>query len=387
MRGVMSGAEAGNFVIGAKALLQRADFQTLIDSLTGRGFEVLGPTARNGAVVYERVRTVEDLPIGLRDEQAGGCYRLEPRADSSLFGYTHGVQSWRRHLFPPRRRVWRAERAESGFAIEPETDHDPPKVGFLGVRPCELRAIEIQDQVFIGSDRGDADYAGRRANAFVILVNCGSAGDTCFCVSMGTGPRANHGFDLALTELLDDERHAFLVEAGSAAGVDVARALPLAPASAADAKRADQTTARTAASMGRRLETDGLKDLLQGNAEHPRWREVAERCLACGNCTLVCPTCFCFAIDDVTDLTGRDAERIQRWESCFTLGHSYIHGGSVRREISSRYRQWITHKLAHWIDQFGVSGCVGCGRCITWCPVGIDITEEAAAIRPDDRRG
>jgi ferredoxin len=177
----------------------------------------------------------------------------------------------------------------------------------------------------------------------------------------------------------------FLVEIGSEVGADIARALPLRPATNADAKLAAEVSDRTAASMGRRLTTDGLKELLQGNAQHPRWREVAERCLACGNCTLVCPTCFCFAVDDVTDLAGRTAERVQRWDSCFTLGHSYIHGGSVRREISSRYRQWMTHKLAHWIDQYGVSGCVGCGRCITWCPVGIDITEEAAAIRADDR--
>jgi sulfhydrogenase subunit beta (sulfur reductase) len=259
-------------------------------------------------------------------------------------------------------------------------------VALLGVRPCEIRAIEIQDKVFIDSDCVDPDYAARRANAFIIAVNCGSAGDTCFCVSMGTGPRADHGFDLALTELLDRERHAFLIETGSEAGVEVARALPLRSANEGDRRQAEKITARTSRSMGRRLEAEGLKELLQGNVEHPRWQEVAERCLACGNCTLVCPTCFCFVIDDVTDLTGRIAERVQRWDSCFALGHSYIHGGSVRREISSRYRQWMTHKLAHWIDQFGVSGCVGCGRCITWCPVGIDITEEAAAIRADDRR-
>ena len=133
--------------------------------------------------------------------------------------------------------------------------------------------------------------------------------------------------------------------------------------------------------MGRELDTTDIRELLYRNYEHPRWDEVAERCLACGNCTMVCPTCFCTTVEDVTDLAGEHVERHQRWDSCFTIDYSHIHGGAVRGSTRSRYRQWMTHKLATWIDQFGSSGCVGCGRCITWCPVGIDITEEARAIR------
>ena len=102
---------------------------------------------------------------------------------------------------------------------------------------------------------------------------------------------------------------------------------------------------------------------------------------------MVCPTCFCTTVEDHSDLAGETAERVRSWDSCFTLDFSYVHGGSVRTETQSRYRQWMTHKLASWIDQFGTSGCVGCGRCITWCPVGIDITEEAAAIRQTRRTG
>jgi ferredoxin len=95
---------------------------------------------------------------------------------------------------------------------------------------------------------------------------------------------------------------------------------------------------------------------------------------------MVCPTCFCTTPEDITDVTGEHAERWERWASCFELDFSYLHGGSVRQSGVGRYRHWITHKLSTWYDQFGHSGCVGCGRCIAWCPVGIDITEEAARL-------
>jgi formate hydrogenlyase subunit 6/NADH:ubiquinone oxidoreductase subunit I len=244
-----------------------------------------------------------------------------------------------------------------------------------------LQAIAIQDRVFIDGPYVDAGYQKRRHDNFIVAVNCGEAGGTCFCVSMKTGPKAETGFDLALTELLDAGSHRFLVEVGSVAGGDVLAELPYKTASPEDKAAADALVARTAASMGRTLDTDGLKELLQGHPDHPQWDNVAARCLTCANCTMVCPTCFCTTVEDHTDLATQTAERVRRWDSCFTLDFSYIHGGSVRKEYRSRYRQWMTHKLASWIDQFGTSGCVGCGRCITWCPVGIDITAEAAAIR------
>ena len=135
--------------------------------------------------------------------------------------------------------------------------------------------------------------------------------------------------------------------------------------------------------MGRRLETAGLPELLARSLESPRWRMIATRCLACANCTMVCPTCFCYNVGDGSDLSRRRAERWRLWGSCFTLEFSYLGAHAVRTEISSRYRQWMTHKLSWWHEQFGVSGCVGCGRCITWCPVGIDITAEAEALRTE----
>jgi ferredoxin len=203
---------------------------------------------------------------------------------------------------------------------------------------------------------------------------------------MDTGPRATARYDLALTELLDEAGHRFLVEVGSDRGAEVLAEIAHRAAEPEECAEADATVERTAASMGRTLDTTDIRDLLQANAEHPRWDDVADRCLSCGNCTLVCPTCFCSTVEDRTDLAGQEAERTRLWDSCFTLDHSYIHGGAVRRSGRSRYRQWMTHKLSSWIDQFGTSGCVGCGRCITWCPVAIDITEETAAIRAADLR-
>jgi sulfhydrogenase subunit beta (sulfur reductase) len=372
-------APSAPFAKGAKAIVGRDALEAMIAAL-GADHQVVGPTVRDGAIVYDEIGAVSDLPVGWTDHQEAGKYRLERRTDDALFGYVVGPQSWKQFLRPPVETMWTARRTDDGVAIDPAK---PParSLAFLGVRACELHAIAIQDKVLLDGPYADVGYGARRRDAFIVATNCAEAGGTCFCVSMGSGPKAESGFDLALTELLDGERHEFLVEVGSDEGGRILARLPHRAAASADISAAEAITARTTDRMGRTLETDGIKELLQGAVNHPRWDQVAERCLACGNCTMVCPTCFCTTVEDYSDLFGESAERVRKWDSCFTLDFSYIHGGSVRTTGSSRYRQWITHKLANWIDQFGSSGCVGCGRCITWCPVGIDITEEAAAIR------
>ncbi len=355
--------------------LARADLDVLIAALRERGYTVIGPRVRSGSIAYDEIASAEDLPAGWIDVQDGGTFRLERNGDDSLFAHAVGHDSLKRFLFPPVLRVWRVTRGEAPESVATE----PPRYAFLGVRSCDLAAVAIQDRVFMDGAHVEPDYAARRRDAFFVAVHCARAGGTCFCVSMDTGPRATQGFDLALTELGDR----FLVEAGSERGEELLTALPATPAAPEDVRASEELSEATAASMGRSLNTDGIRELLQDNLDHPRWAEVADRCLSCGNCTMVCPTCFCSTVEDTTDLTGGEAERTRLWDSCFTLEHSYMHGGSVRRSGSSRYRQWMTHKLSTWIDQFGSSGCVGCGRCITWCPVAIDITEEVAAIRAD----
>ena len=362
-----------------EAVLPASAFGHLLVSLRERGYTVIGPTLRDGAIVYGPVRSPEDLPVGMTDEQGPGWYRLRSRKDGAYFGYAVGPHSWKKFLYPPEQRLWRAVRADPGFELQPEP---PPteRYAFLGVRACELAALAIHDRVFLQGQFQDPSYQARRAGAFVVAVQCGQAGGTCFCVSMGTGPRCEAGYDIALTEILDGE-HRFYVEVGSPEGAEVLAELPSRPVTDEDRRAADQAVARAAEQMGRKLETAGVRELLLRNLEHPRWDEVAARCLSCGNCTLVCPTCFCSTVEDSTDLRGNVAERRRRWDSCFALDFSYLHGGAVRGTTRSRYRQWLVHKLATWWDQFGTSGCVGCGRCITWCPVGIDLTEEVAAIR------
>jgi formate hydrogenlyase subunit 6/NADH:ubiquinone oxidoreductase subunit I len=367
--------------------LQAAELGKLIQVLLLKGYEVIGPTVRDGAIVYDHIESVEELPTGWTDEQEPGHYRLKQRKDQAQFGYAVGPQSWKKYLHPADVRLWSAERHNGTFRIlNNETQPNKPQA-FLGVRACELAAIAVQDRVLTGDKYRDPIYQQRREGVFLVAVQCTQAVTTCFCASMGTGPHVQAGFDLALTELVGPEGHRFVVQAGSDRGAEVLAELNTTPAADKSVREAAAAVEAASRQQVRSIKTDGIKELLYQNLEHPRWDNVASRCLTCANCTMVCPTCFCTTVEDVSDVTGDHAERWRRWDSCFTLNFSYIHGGSVRASGKARYRQWMTHKLASWIDQFGTSGCVGCGRCITWCPVGIDITQEVQAIRETGSHG
>jgi len=352
----------------------------LFEALEGAGYELWGPTLGAGAVVIDRLADAAALPRGRRTVQDGGTYRLEPTGDDRVFACVHGADSFKRLLHPAKIRLWRCRRdPAAGLTFEADEPAADRPMAFVGVRGCDLAAIRRLDDVFARAAAPDPVYEARRAGLFVVAVECAEPGGTCFCASMGTGPQVESGFDLRLTELDDGDGHRFLAAAGSALGAELLATLDLPPAAAAD--DAARRRQGEAAVMGRALATEGLGEALVARRESGYFEQVAERCLGCANCTMVCPTCFCTTVEDTSDLAGTAAERHRLWDSCFTLGFSYVNGGHVREGGAARYRQWLLHKLATWWDQFDACGCVGCGRCITWCPVGIDITAEAAALR------
>jgi ferredoxin len=366
--------------VNAASVLPADALDDLFAVLRDDGYRIVGPTVRAGAIVYDEVASAADLPVGWTDEQGPGSYRLRRREDQAWFGYAVPGDSWKRELLPPRVRLWQARREGDDTAFD-EVEHDARPTAFVGVRPCELAALAIQDEVFLAGRYEDADYAARRKQIFVVAVDCGDPSSLCFCDS----PRAQGAFDLALTEVLDGE-HRFLVRTGTTSGEAVLRRLPVREAREEDFAAAAAVVERAAAAVHGRFDPHGVHDLLQRNLDAEHWQEVAERCLTCGNCTLVCPTCFCTHIEDASSLDGTTAARTRVWDTCFSVQYAEMHGGNTRPSPAARYRQWLTHKLATWEDQFGMRGCVGCGRCIAWCPVGIDVRAEVEALRAEEER-
>ncbi len=383
-----------NLTIGSTVALPKAELDLLLADLRSNGYQTIGPHLQDESIVYTQIEGLQDLPRGFLSEQAPASYRLVQTGRERYFDFIPASQSWKQFLFPPRYQLFtaRKESAEEnpGGHISGATDRlgkwqikandaPTPRYALVGARACELAAIQIQDRVFLRPDFYDPIYRARREGLFILAVNCLHPNATCFCVSMGTGPLHRGGFDLCLTEMDD----LFLLEAGSELGLSLLTRRACELPSAYIQTVANRALEQAAGQMGRTLDTRDLPGLLIENLNAERWTEVAKRCLSCANCTQVCPTCFCWDSVDQTDISGNYSRRERFWDSCFNPNFSYVFGGNTRPNIRSRYRQWLTHKIGQWKAQFDTLGCVGCGRCITWCPVGIDLTEEVAAIRQE----
>lgn len=353
--------------------------QNLLQALQDAGFSCVGPQVRDGAIIYDVITHADQLPWGMRDHQTPGEYRLETIPEHKAFAFANGPQAIKPILFKPQETVWKVVRNSDGKLIfQPHHPNEMP-VAIIGARSCDLAAMSIQDKVFIDTPHPDQRYKKRRKQLFVVAVNCTYSSENCFCVSAGTGPEVRDPFDILMTEVEDG----FIVKTGSDRGQAIIDPLNLAKAKKVQCTDAKKNVEQAGAMQTKRIPLDnkrGLRDLLFANLNHPRWEEVAEICLSCGNCTSVCPTCFCSTEVEKPSLDGTSSEHQREWDSCFTMDHSHLAGKTIRDDTRTQYRQWLTHKVGSWFDQFDTSGCVGCGRCVTWCPVGIDITEELAAI-------
>jgi ferredoxin len=367
----------------SSAVVDATGLQHLVSTLIDRGYRVVGPTLSDNAIVLSELTSADDLPQGWGVDVGPGHYRLRRRDDDALFGHSAGPQSWKQFLHPPRQKLWSSggqERSDSGIRSDGSEPEETPRYAFIGVRACDLSAIAMLNGVLGEGTHPDQGFVGRLRRVFVVAVNCTEPGGLCFCASMGTGPAVGPGYDLALTERLDGDGRRYVVDVGTDDGAEVLAALPHREAAQGEIDSARSDVAESANHMGRQMPDRDHRELLIRSRESSRWDDVASRCLTCGNCTMVCPTCFCTSVEDVTDLTGEHAERWMHWASCYEFDFTFVHEGSVRQSGPSRYRHWLTHKLGTWHDQFGSTGCVGCGRCIAWCPTGIDITEEMNAL-------
>jgi Fe-S-cluster-containing hydrogenase component 2 len=368
--------------------LEHQNLPALIDVLRSQGFRVVGPTIEQNAIVYEELTSIQQLPQGWSDSQSPAIYQIQRTPQSpenqKYFHFNLGPHSWKKFLFPP----------HSLLSNESASTPNQP-LAILGARACELAAIAIQDRVFMTPPSVDPQYARRRNDLFVVALQCTTAASTCFCPSMNTGPALptpnenSSSYDIALTEIASEEpgqvSHGFVVQAGSPSGQLILDQLPTTAVTADRLHAQEQIVDSVRSSIERAMPSGDLREALLARLKHPHWEDVAKRCLSCANCTMVCPTCFCSSVDETHDLLNDTTLRERRWDSCFNPDFTHTSGAPARNSIQSRYRQWLTHKLATWFDQFDTSGCVGCGRCITWCPVGIDLTQEVAKLlEPSD---
>jgi len=334
------------------ALLPAEELGRLVDALASR-YKVFGPVAKGSEVRFDEICDPQDLrPL-----------------------YSHTVLSPKKLFHRPVEPLFTAKRAQT-FHAASDAEPDRP-IAVLGIHPCDLAALLRLDRVFDRGQYKDPVYTARRKDAFIAVLNCSVPCDKGFCASMGTGPGAEEGYDLALTDIEDG----YLVEAGSEQGRRVLESLNLEAGTDQDVSVKKYALDRTASQLRKRLDTTDLPQILESEFEHPYWGELKERCLGCANCTMVCPTCFCYDVADQIDLGLTDVKRVRSWDSCLLVQFAQVHGANFRKQREARIKQWIYHKLDYWVAQQGTFGCVGCGRCIRWCPANIDITDVVARMR------
>ena len=376
--------------MGKRAWLPRPGLDRLMVLLREDGRRVIGPTVRDAAIVYDEIGTSADLPVGINDEQSPGRYRLASSEDAGparSFDFASSPMSWKTYTYPASVPIATAAGRASGSATGTwtTTRRAWPTSAYGRATWRPWTSTTRSSRAAPTSTRTTPTGAARPSS---LPSSAPAPSGTCFCASMGTGPEVTSGYDIALIEL-DEGYRGHRRQRGWPKMID---RLDLEEATSLQLHAALGVgiAARSAMAGQLGVATQGLRDRLLAQLESDGWEEIATRCLACTSCTMVCPTCFCSDVRQTSDLSGAATGSTRQWASCFTLEFARVAHGNFRPRVSHRYRQWLTHKFSTWVDQFGMFGCVGCGRCITWCPVGIDVRESAilqvAPVQPPLQR-
>ena len=329
--------------------------------------DIIAPVLKKkGEFVFEKIKDVKDIAMD------------HPTA----------MTSPRKFVYPPMQDLFKIDRKNNKVHV-PATDKKNTLV--FGIHPCDMQAVSILDRTFLG-DFKDNYYSELRKNIITVVVNCNKA---CtkkypnytlkgFCASMNSGPflKLKSGYDIELTAL---DKKTYLMEAGSSKGIKlIGKAFKT--ASKKDIAQRSKLEKKAVSSFTKKLDTKGLPELLAKNLEHRVYKETADsKCLGCTNCTMVCPTCFCYNIQESTSFDLKTSLRERHWDSCQEVNFAKVHDGNFRSSRAARLRQFVTHKLSAWVEQYGCFGCVGCGRCMTWCPTNIDLTDIAKEIQRHER--
>ncbi len=265
-------------------------------------------------------------------------------------------------LFPQTQKMYRYGFDTEGNAYI-DIIHDSDEVVIFGMRSCDARSIECMDDVFLSMGYDDEFYKQRREKLATVAIGCASVAETCFCDSMGLDPNAAPGADVQLSPGVDGQSYVVVAQSEKGQAL-VASWQPYLE---------DSTAETTQVSCALKVNGDGLKDKLEQMFDHPIWEQLSKKCLTCGTCTYVCPTCHCFDISQENKM--KDGERFRCWDSCMFSAYSEMAGNHNPRPTKMpRVRQRFMHKLCFFEDRYGKTLCVGCGRCVEKCPVALDIT-------------
>jgi ferredoxin len=288
--------------------------------------------------------------------------------DEPFFAYLNSKNAPKNIFFPHTETMMKYTRTPQGMVFSSEVNEAGQSVLF-GVRPCDAHSFVVLDKLFDQEKYKDQYYIAKRQNTTVITLACVKPPyATCFCTSVDGEPVSSEGADILLTDIGDE----YLVELVTEKGAKLAGYFGDTKADApAEAKKAE-LAAKAKEAIKSKVPAHEVKPILDKNFDHPFWDTIHAKCLACGTCTYLCPTCHCFDISD--EVVGSDGIRLRSWDSCmFPLFTKETSGHNPRPSQKERWRQRTMHKFKYYIDMFNTIGCVGCGRCVMYCPVNLDI--------------